>query len=68
MYRHLKPRIFLIERNEPTDEEVFNNIGNEMSQLKANPDYTASDKEKKAEKLKDVDGTGFPPPIFLLES
>ena len=56
MYRHLKPRIFLIERNEPTDEEVFNNIGNEMSQLKANPDYTALDTEKKAEKLKDVAG------------
>ena len=37
-----------------------------LAQLKANPEYTASDTEKKAERFKDNDGTGIPPPIFYI--
>ena len=65
--RELKPRIFFIERNEPTDDEVLNNIGNEMSQFIANPDYTVSDTKERQRRLeKDDDRTGIPPPIFYV--
>ena len=37
-----------------------------LAQLKANPKYRASDTEKKAERFKENDGTGIPPPIFYI--
>ena len=62
--RELKPRIFFLERNKPTDEEVLNNIG----KFRPNPDYTASDTKDRQKRLEkdDDDGTGIPRPIFFI--
>ena len=66
--RELKPRIFFIERNEPADEEVLHNIGNDILWFRANPDYTASDTKERQKRLENEydDGTGIPRPIFYM--
>ena len=62
--RVLKPRLFFIERNELTDEEVLNNIGKEEIPKETCAELKSKGKDQKKDKEKKKVELGIAPSIF----